>query len=837
MMRIPKVILVLAAAGLLLAPAARASTDQDRAAALVAQMTLDEKITELHGIQNAEHRRFVPGIERLGIPPLVITNGPAGVGPGDDPQQPPATALPAPISLAATFDRSIALRYGEITGQETRDLAESLLEGPDVNLARVPVNGRTFEGYGEDPFLIGEIGVGNIEGIQREGIIAEVKHYAANNQENNRFNVNEVIDDRTLHEIYLPHFEAAVKEAHAGTVMCAYPKVDGTYACENEPLLKDILRGQWGFDGFVQSDFGATHSTVPSALAGMDLEMPNGVFYADAMKQAVLSGAIPESVIDTLLIRRFTVMMRFGLFDRPLTKSPIPAQQNGAFSRQAAEQGTVLLKNAGAQLPLDASTLHSIAVVGPYAGAAKTGGGGSSHVNPLYTVKPVDGIQSRVGPGVTVRYVPGVQVGGPPAVPSSALHPPGQPDVHGLQGEYFTNQDLSGSPALTRVDDHVEYNYGGSAPAPGIPSDHFSIRWTGSLTAPTTGDYTLGMTSDDGSRLYVDGALVVDNWGNHSARTVTAIVHLDAGEHTIRIEYYDNTGNASVTFGWNPPGSSALQEAVDAAKASDVAIVMVGDDETEGSDRPSLALSNGQDELVQAVAAANPHTIVVAKSGAPILMPWIDQVPAVVEAWYPGEEDGNAVAHVLFGNVNPSGKLPITFPKADGDVPAHTPEQYPGVNGTATYSEGLKVGYRWYDSQGIAPLFPFGYGLSYTTFKFSNLTVNPPRLSASIQITVTADVTNTGKRTGAEVAQVYVAFPQAAGEPPRQLKGFEKVSLKPGQTKTVTFKLGPRAFSMWDTAHQRWTTVAGQYGIAVGDSSRDLPLQGSVTVPTITESP
>ena len=318
----------------------------------------------------------MPGIDRLGIPPLVITNGPAGVGPGDNPHQPAATALPAPISLAASFDPALARQYGVVTGAETRDLAESLLEGPDVNIARVPLNGRTFEGYGEDPYLASQISVGNIDGIQSQGIIAEVKHYAANNQEQNRFAVNEVVDDRTLHEIYLPHFEASVKDAHAGTVMCAYPKVNGAFACENDPLLKDILRGHWGFDGFVQSDFGAAHSTVASAQAGMDLEMPTGVFYADAMKQAVQSGQVSVQTIDTLLIRRFTVMMRFGLFDRPLTLSPIPVDADGTFARAAGEDGTVLLKNAAAQLPLDASALHSEAVIGPLARSAKKGGGG-----------------------------------------------------------------------------------------------------------------------------------------------------------------------------------------------------------------------------------------------------------------------------------------------------------------------------------------------------------------------------------------------------------------------------------------------------------------------------
>jgi beta-glucosidase len=663
------------------AKAQAAQTPDQRAAAIVAQMTLDEKITELHGIQDSQHQRYVPGIPRLDIPPLVITNGPAGVGPGDARQQIPATALPAPISLAASFDRSLAYRYGAITGQETRDLAGSLLEGPDENIARIPENGRTFEGYGEDPFLDGEIGVQDIEGIQDQGIIAEVKHYAANNQENNRFAVNEVVDDRTLHELYLPHFEQAVKEAHAGTVMCAYPKVNGAFACESDPLLKDILRGQWGFDGFVQSDFGAAHSTVASALAGMDLEMPTGIYYADAMKQAVQSGQISESVIDTLLIRRFRTMIRFGLFDRPLTTSPIPAQQDGAFARDAAEQGTVLLKNDAKQLPLDASKLHSIAVIGPYAGAATTGGGGSSHVVALYTVDPVTGIKARA-PQAQVSYADG--------------------------------KDAAAAAAL--------------------------------------------------------------------------------------------------------------------AKSADVAVVMVGDDETEGSDRPSLALSGNQDALVQAVAAANPHTIIVAKSGGPVLMPWAGQVPAIVEAWYPGEEDGDAVAAVLFGDANPSGKLPISFPRANGDTPAHTPQQYPGVNGTATYSEGLEVGYRWYDAQSIEPLFPFGYGLSYTSFRFSHLTVTPVLLPGG-NVRVGVDVTNTGRRSGADVAQAYVADPAAAGEPPRQLKGFEKVSLRPGQTKRVSFTLDERGFSVWDSAAQDWTTVDGRYRVLVGDSSRSLPLQGSVTVP------
>jgi len=660
-------------------------TPLQRADELVAAMTLDQKITELHGIADAEHQRYVPGIPSLDIPPFVITNGPAGVAAGDVNQS--ATALPAPISLAASFDTSLARQYGVITGSEAADLGNSLVEGPDVNIARVPENGREYEGYGEDPYLSGQIGDADIEGIQSQGVIAEVKHFDANNQETNRNTINEVISDRTLHEIYLPQFETAVKDAHAGAVMCAYPSVNGEFMCQNDYLLDTVLRGQWGFTGFVQSDFGAAQSTVGSAEAGMDLEMQTGVYYGSAMEQAVEDGQVSIGTVNQLLISRFTVMFQFGLFDRALTTTPIPETADGAFARSAAEQDAVLLKNsaptAGAapQLPLDASAAGSVAVIGPYAGAAYTGGGGSSHVNPLYTVSPVTGIQNLVGPGVTVSY-------------------------------------------------------------------------------------------DDGS---------------------------------------------------NPATAAAL------AKSSDVAIVMVGDVEMEGTDRTTLALPGDQDQLVEAVAAANPHTIVVVKSGGPVLMPWLSQVPAVLEAWYPGEEDGNAVAALLFGNVNPSGKLPVTFPVSDSQVPASTPQQWPGVDGTAVYSEGLDVGYRWYDANSQTPLFPFGYGLSYTTFSFRHLTVSR-RLTPTGQVKVAVDVTNTGGRTGAEVAQVYVGDPASAGEPPDQLKGFAKVTLSPGQTKRLTFNLNQRAFSIWDSAAQEWTTVDGQYQVLVGDSSRNLPLHAPVTV-------
>lgn len=666
---------------------AGAQSATSRAQQVVKKMTLAQKVDELHGIHNADHHRYVPGIPSLGIPALRVANGPAGVGPADDRPQLPATALPAPISLSATWDAAAAREYGSIIGKEAVDLGYGLIEGPDVNIMRVPQNGRTFEGFGEDPYLAGQIAVGEIEGIQSQHVIADVKHYDANNQETDRFRINEIIGERALHEIYLPAFEAAVKQGHVAAVMCAYPRINGVYNCQDDLLLNKILKGRWGFTGFVTSDFGATHSTVASALAGLDLEMPTGRYFGSALESAVQSGQVPVSLVNDKLIRRFRAMMEIGAYHKPPSRKPIPAKQDGAVSRRLAEEGMVLLKNNGGILPLNAARLRSIAVIGPYAAKAITGGGGSSHVVPLYTVDPVKGIENLTGPRVKVGFA--------------------------------------------------------------------------------------------------DGANVA--------------------------------------------------QAVALAKKSQVAIVMVGDYETEGRDHP-ISLADGQDALVEAIAAANPRTIVVLKSGSAILMPWVNHVPAILEAWYPGEEDGNAVAAVLFGKVDPSGKLPITFPKTLADLPANTPEQYPGVDGVVHYSEGVFVGYRHYDHKGLQPLFPFGFGLSYTTFAYKNLAISPRRASfgdnAHRTITVGLDVTNTGKRAGAEVVELYVGMPStiAVPEPPKQLKAFERLELKPGQTAHAHFELGERAFSYWNTQAHGWAIMGGTYKIMAGSSSRDIRLEGKITV-------
>lgn len=686
-MVIRRVVLLFTLIGVMLDPKARAQDPDTRAQEIVGEMTLDEKVNELHGVRDAQHYRVVLGIPRLGIPDLTITNGPAGVTNGGPGHEGRATALPSPISLAATWDVSLAYLFGTVLGSEASDLANGLIEAPTINIARVPQNGRTFEGYGEDPYLAGQISVGVIQGIQDQGVIANVKHYAGNNQEINRTSVDDEIDERTLREIYLPAFEASVKQGQVGSLMCAYNKVNGDYSCENDYLMNQVLKTEWGFTGFVTSDFGAVHSTVPSAFAGLDLEMPTGIYFGDALGAAVNRGDIPISLIDEKLVRRFRTMIVLGVFDNPPSNQPIPVEEDGLRARQLAEEGMVLLKNNFGTLPLDASNLHSIAVLGPYAVRAITGGGGSSHVNPLYTIDPVPGIRNRVGPTVTVNF-----------------------------------RDGSDIPA-----------------------------------------------------------------------------------------------------------------AVSLAQSSELAIVMVGDNETEGSDH-ALSLSGNQDQLVEAVAAANPNTVVVLKSGSAILMPWVDSVPAILEAWYPGEEDGNAVAGILFGDFNPSGKLPITFPRDLEDLPANTPEQYPGVAGVAHYSEGVFVGYRHYDSNEIDPLFAFGHGLSYTSFAYDNLAISPNRArltgDSNLTFVVDLDVTNTGNFAGGEAVELYVGMPSTdeLPEPPRQLKGFQKVYLEPGETSHLQFVLDTRSLSHWETAAHDWAITPGRYKVMVGSSSRDIRLEGEIAL-------
>jgi beta-glucosidase len=802
-----------------------------RVAQVLGQMTLDEKITMVHGTAAAGYTGRVAGNDRLCVPSLKMEDGPLGVNLGG------TTQLPAASAVAASFDSSLAKTYGSVIGAEDKAKGVDVDLGPTINIVRDPRWGRAFESYSEDPYLAGQMGAADIEGVQSQGVMAQVKHWAVYNQETNRNTTADdaVIDDRTVHEIYASAFGAVVDQAKPSSAMCSYSSINGTYACENS-YLDAILKQDFGFDGFITSDWGGTHSAAGSANAGMDMEMPGQDFFGTALKTAVQKGQVPQSRLDDMVGRILREEFRFGLFEHPSPDTPgAPASTAAhlAVAKKAAEDGTVLLKNDGGLLPLDPAKVHSVAVIGDGAGKnTLSSGGGSAHIAGTGTVTPFDGIKARAGSGVTVNYAQGNlgQGSALPAIESDYLTPPSGTG-HGLQGDYYPNTDSSGPPAVTRTDPQVDFTWTGTTPAPGLPATNFSAKWTGTLTPPATGAYTLGLTSDDGSRLLIDGQQAIDNWGDHAAATKTAQVPLTAGKPVqVEVDYYQGGGDSTVTLGWLPPGQDLPGAAAALAAKSDVAVVYANDFESEGSDLADINLPADQNKLIDAVAAANPNTVVVLNTGSAVTMPWLAKVKGVFEAWYPGQESGNAIASLLFGDTAPSGKLPVTFPASLDQVPASTPQQWPGVDGKVQYSEGLDVGYRWYDKQNLAPLYPFGYGLSYTSFGFSNLKVDGSTLRENGRLQVSADVTNTGARPGSEVAQLYLSDPAATGEPANQLKGFQKVELQPHQTKRVQFELTAQDASYWSSDAHAWELGVGQYTVRVGDSSRNLPLSAGFRV-------
>jgi beta-glucosidase len=799
-----------------------------RTAQVVKQMTLDEKIAMVHGAGGSAYTGYIPGDARLCIPALKMQDGPVGVRMAN------TTQLPSASTLAASFDPDLARLYGGVIGEEDKTKGVDVDLGPTINIVRDPRWGRAFESYSEDPYLTGQIGAADIEGIQGQGVMAQVKHYAVYNQETNRNTAadNAVVDDRTVREIYTAAFGDIVTEADPSSVMCSYSSINGVYACENA-YLDTILKKDFGFGGFITSDWGGTHSTVASANAGMDMEMPDNTYFGTALKTAVQAGQVPQSRVDDMVSRILVEEFRFGLFDHPSPDTPDAIAANAEHlqtAQEVSEDGTVLLKNDGGALPLNDKKLKSIAVIGDGAGAnTMSHGGGSAVVNGTGTVTPFDGIKARAassGRKIDVEYAQGNQstTGQLPAIGPQFFGA-------GLQGAYYDNTTLSGTPVATRTDPNVSYTWTGTSPVPALSSTNYSVRWTGTLTPPTTGSYTFGLSSDDGSRLIINGQQVIDNWRDQGVNTETATVPLTAGQPVqVEVDFYQAGGDSVVNLGWLPPGNDLLKQATDLAAKSDVAVVYANDFESEGSDLTDIELPGTQNQLISAVAAANPNTIVVLNTGSAVTMPWLNQVKGVFEAWYPGQQSGKAIAALLFGDANPSGKLPVTFPVSLAQVPASTAAQWPGVNGTVQYSEGLKVGYRWYDSQGVTPLFPFGYGLSYTSFKLADLALSSGTLAENGQLSASVDVTNAGSRAGAEVVQLYLTSPAAAGEPAPQLKAFAKVSLAAHQTKRVRLRLSARDASYWNTDAQAWTLAAGSYAVRVGTSSRDVPLSAPFTV-------
>ena len=799
---------------------------EERVTDLLGQMTLEEKISLLAGKDGGETKT----IDRLGIPPLRVIDGPHGVGWGNK-----STCFPSGISMGACWNPALIEEVGQALASETRAAGRNILLGPCVNIHRIPNGGRNFESYSEDPYLAGRIAVAYIKGIQSQRIGTSLKHFACNNQEWERLTISTEIDERTLQEIYLPAFKAAVTEAHPWTVMSAYNKVNGSYCSENKHLQLDLLKKAWGFNGFIVSDWGATHSVVGCALNGLDLEMPGpGEFFGPKLLEAVRAGEVNEEIINDKVRRLLRVMFWAGLFD-PADKSlkaEMATPAHAALARRLSEEAIVLLKNQNDVLPLNKNKIKSIAVFGPNANEGRPGGGGSSNVEAPYLISPLQGIKDKLPDGVTVTYDEGCPSATLTPIASENLSPPdAQPDQHGLKAEYFDNMNLEGEPVVTRIDANVDMEWGDGSPDPKLPIDGFSARWTGVFTPPRSGSYQLGMGSDDGFRIFLDGKMLIDGWRDRFGQIDTTTIELEAGRpYNLRIEYYENMGGAAARFGWVPP-TSTTEGITQLAHNADAAIICVGLFalfEGEGYDRSNIDMPGQQNDLIKTVVAANPNTIVVLINGTPLDMTsWIDQAPAVVEAWYPGLEGGHAIANVLFGDVNPSGKLPDTFAKKLEDYPSFA--TFPGSDGKVFYSDGIYVGYRHFDTREVEPLFPFGHGLSYTKFDYANLTITP--VPDSTQVRVSFELENTGNRAGAEVAQLYVRDVVSSIERPmKELKAFKKVHLKPGEKRTTDLYLDQGSFSFFDPEKNLWVAEPGEFEILVGSSSRDIRLNGMYTL-------
>ena len=799
---------------------------------LMQAMTLAEKIELVSGRGFASKRNV-----RLGIPEIVMTDGPLGPN-----ARGRASNYSSCLNMAATWDDSLVQRLGAAMGQETRVLGRNMLLGPCINIARVPQGGRTFEGFGEDPWLVSRMAVAYIQGVQSQRVIACAKHFAVNNQEWNRGEVDITVAEDALREIYLAAFKAAVQEADVWSVMSAYNKFRGDYCSASRYLLTDVLKQEWGFDGFVVSDWGGVHHTVQTVQAGLDLEMPDGQYLGEALSHAVQRGEVAMELIDEQVRRLLTVIFKAGLFDESVASygGLADTEERRRLACETAKKSMVLLKNESQVLPLDLATIRSLAVIGPNADEARLYGGGSGYLPAHYAVSPLQGIREKVGDRVSVTFVKGgrLQRLSLPAISSDLLHPPaGSWGDKGLLGEYFNNRDLEGEPILTRIDKQIDFNWEAASPAPGaVAADQFSVRWSGSFVAPGSGVYELGVLSDNGCRLYLDGRLVIDSWIIDKASSLRSI-YVDVEKnriYPIRLEFFENVGTCEAHLGLAYYGQgNEVEQAEAAAKAADVAVVCAGLNETmegEGNDRESLALSKEQVQLILAVAAANPRTIVVLNNATPILMnEWADAVPAILEAFYPGQEGGRALADILFGDVNPSGKLPLSFPARVEDSPVYA--TYPGVRESADYKEGLLVGYRHFDRKGIEPQFPFGHGLSYTRFSYDALSIHPTKIGRQDTALITLRVKNSGAVYGEEVVQLYVQNRQAKPDRPvKELKGFMRVPLQAGEEKTVGFKLASAALSVYEVKSRQWVIQPGSYSVLIASSSRDIRLQGAMQI-------
>ncbi|MGZ3652711.1 MAG: glycoside hydrolase family 3 protein [Bdellovibrionota bacterium] len=794
---------------------------------LLPRLTLEEKIDLLSGDETGFNTK---ANTRLGIPAVHMTDGPLGVR-----NDHPTTAFPSGIAMASTFEPALIGQASKAMAMEARALGKDMLLGPCIDISRNPFGGRNFESFGEDPYLTSELVKGYLGGIRAGGVLPSVKHFAVNDQEINRMTVNVVIDERTLQEIHLRAFHEAVK-AGAWTVMAAYNRINGHYASENNELLNEILKKKWGFRGFVVSDWDATHSTVEAANAGLDLEMPNTKYFGSPLLAAVQTRAVSENTIDDKVSRILRAIFAVGLFDASPTSRPalgvVGNSEHLAIARKVAEESLVLLKNEpvnGAPLlPLNPSHLRKLAVIGAGGMYARVAGGGSSEVTPTKVKSPLQALQERL-PGVEVHYAVGAPLDGDfDTIPSEFWSPLPDARERGLKGEYFDNMNLEGKPKVTRLDPKIDFAFGVDPPAPGLTNEKYSVRWTGYFHPEETKRYVFALRSDDGSRLYVNDQLVIDTWYDHGDKVTTGAVNLVAGKPAkVRVEYFQDKGGAVAALGLDESQPDELGRAVRLAAASDAVVLFAGTSdhfESEAQDKDNMNLPGNQDELIRQVVAANPRTIVVLNGGNPVAMPWLGNVKALAQAWFPGQEGSDATAEILLGQLSPSGKLPVSFPKRWEDAAAfgHYPND-PGKQDEVTYAEGVFVGYRHFDTHHVEPNFPFGHGLSYSSFRYGNLTVRTTRpLASDPAVEVSFDLTNDGRVPAAEVAQLYVR-PEGAkvARPEQELKAFQRVSLQPGETRHITFALNHDAFAYYSVDTHDWKADPGHYGLSVGSSSRD----------------
>ncbi|PDS99829.1 glycosyl hydrolase [Rhizobium sp. S9] len=794
------------------------------------RMTLEEQVSLLSG---ADFWTTVP-VERLGVPKIKVTDGPNGArGAGSLVAGVKATCFPVAIALGASWNPDLVRQMGASLARQAKSKGAAVLLAPTVNIHRSGLNGRNFECYSEDPMLTSELAVAYIEGVQSEGVAATIKHFAGNESEIERQTISSDIDERTLREIYLAPFEQAVCRAGVMAVMSSYNRLNGTYTSEHHWLLTKVLREEWGFDGIVMSDWFGSHSTAETINAGLDLEMPGPARdRGEKLVAAVREGKVEAATVRAAARRMLLLLERVGAFkSKPdLAERAVDLPEDRALIRRLGAEGAVLLKNDG-MLPLAKTSLDRIAVIGPNAATARVMGGGSAQIAAHYTVSPLEGIRAALSNANSISHAVGCR--------HNRL-------IDVFKGkitvEYFKGRGCSGDPLHVETVDKGEF-FWFELPSEELDPADFSARMVMQYAPEESGEHVFGMTNAGLARLFVDGRLMVDGhegWTRGENYFGTAndeqrgAATLEAGRsYEITVEYEPSMASEeginliAVRFGVEKPlGDADIAAAVESARNADVALLFVGRDgewDTEGLDLPDMRLPGRQEELIEKVAAANANTVIVLQTGGPIEMPWLGKVRAVLQMWYPGQELGNAVADVLFGDAEPGGRLPQTFPKTLTDNSAITgdPAVYPGKDGHVHYAEGVFVGYRHHDISAVEPLFPFGFGLSYTRFRWGE-----PRLSAGEMdpegITVSIDVTNTGDRPGSELVQLYVRSPLAKVErPDKELRAFAKLSLQPGETGTAVMKVLPRDLAYFDIEAGAFRAEPGGYQLVLAANAAD----------------